>query len=475
MTKIFYKYRGNSAFTDQIITTGKVFLATAHQLNDLFECSLQDLSREWVQEQIQLNIQSALAGFLMEAVRAKSEAKSFFGLRPYEIDGTLEEIRNAGDRDAVYDAMRAFIKRRTGAPPSDCRALLSRLDDQLVETGIFSLSTDPAHPLMWAHYGANHEGVCFGFAQADGSKLADPVHGRPVIYSDDLPAMNPNGLRTSLQVSVDERGRPRTSMKVAFDDDTFQRVVTTKPTCWSYEAEFRYIEPFSGACDWPGPLVECTFGRRCSDEQRQHYIDLLEANVRHPVALFEIIAKPGTNALTRRPLAQPQTEPDRDSRPAVEGCEPSNDAFLAKLDQLIQQEKYGEVIFQTDENLKHIPADPRLLHLKATALGFSQDHRVAYAIFKQLSRMYPEIAATHYGMGCALQGMGRLREARKAFERAYLLAPDDASIALNLGIYLIADPKRKTEGIACLERAERLGHRKARRLLDDARRTSEAD
>jgi len=422
-----------------------------------------------VEETVQLQIQAALAGFLIQGQRAKTEGKPFFGLRPCKIDGALKAIMDAGDREAVYDAMRAFIKRRTGAPPSDCRALRSRFDEQLVETGIFSLSGDPAHPLMWAHYGGNHEGVCFGFAQIEGSKLADPHHGRPVIYSDDLPEIDGNGLQTSLQVSVDKKGRTRTSMNVSFFDATFQRVVTTKPACWSYENEFRYIEPFSGACDWPGPLVECTFGKRCSDEKRRHYIDLLETHVTNPVALFEMVAIPRTNGLGRTPLAKAQTTPRTNA--ATTAVEPSNDAFLAKLSQLIQQEKYGEVIFQADENLKLSPYDPRLLHMKATALGASQDHRGAYAVFKQLSKLHPEVGATYYGMGCALQGIGRLREAKTAYERAYTLAPDDPAIALNLGIFLVADPKRKDEGIACLEHAERLGHRKARRLLDDARRT----
>lgn len=468
MGRVFHKYRGNSAFTDQIITMGKVFLATAHQLNDPFECSLQELSQDWVDEKIQWNIQAALAGFLLEGHRAETEEKTFFGLRPYEIEGALKKIRDAGDREAVYDAMRAFIKRRTGAPPSDCRALLPRLDDQLVETGIFSLSGDPAHPLMWAHYGGNHEGVCFGFAQVEGSKLADPVHGRPVIYSDDLPVMEGDGLLTTLQISTDSKGRQRSNMKVAFHDPTFQRVVTTKPTCWSYEDEFRYIEPFSGTCDWPGPLVECTFGRRCTDEKRQHYIELLEAHVSSPVALFEMVAVPRTNALARRPLAKQYTAPQAGAEMAP--AQPSNDTFLAKLGQLIQQESYDEVVFQADENLKLSPDDPRLLHMKATALGAAQDHKGAYGVFKRLSKLHPDVAATYYGMGCALQGMGRLREAKTAFERAYALAPDDASIALNLGIYLVSDPKRKAEGIACLQRADRLGHRKARRLLDDAQK-----
>ena len=82
-------------------------------------------------------------------------------------------------------------------------------------------------------------------------------------------------------------------------------MVTTKPTSWSYEQEVRYIEPFSGVCDWPGVITECTFGLRCREDRRRHYIDLLETHVPNDVHLFEVRTKHGTNAIERVPLVPP--------------------------------------------------------------------------------------------------------------------------------------------------------------------------
>ena len=66
--RVFYKYRTDSRFSEELITSGNVFLATARQLNDPFECSLQDISKDWRTEQIKVRMEAALAVhlFLME-------------------------------------------------------------------------------------------------------------------------------------------------------------------------------------------------------------------------------------------------------------------------------------------------------------------------------------------------------------------------------------------------------------------------
>jgi hypothetical protein len=472
MDKVGYKYRTDSDYTEEILKSGKVFLATAHQLNDPFECSLRDISKDWLEEQIRTSMQAALTGFIMSAHQAVQGGGSFMGLRPSDVQETLASISAAVDVEASYDAMRAFFKRHTGRPTSDCRTMYSKIDEQLVETGIFSMSSDPCQPLMWAHYSGEHRGLCFGFRSVVGSKLADPDHCLPVTYSDELPVMDGPGLQTSLKMAMDEAGRPYTSsLKVAFTDKTFQRIVTTKPTAWSYEQEIRYIEPFSGLCDWPGEFAECTFGLRCPDGRRRSYIDLLEEYVPNDVLLFEIRAKPGKNALERVPLNPPlaRTRRRAPSQPETleESVPQSHDTFMARMQQLIQQERYGEVIFQTAENLKRNPSDPQLMHIKATAHGLAQEHMLAYELYQKLTESYPDVAAGWYGMACALQLMGRLEQVVTLFECAYRLNPNDPSIALNLGLHLVQDSKRREEGLACLRRAERLGHRRARRIIDD--------
>jgi hypothetical protein len=473
MDKVFHKYRSDSPFTEKIITAGKVFLATAHQLNDPFECSLRDISKVWMDKQIEMGMQAALAGFLLTARRSLDGSTPFFGLKRSKIQAAIETVTAKGSLAESYDSWRAFMHAWTGHPPSDIRALFSKLDSQLVETGIFSLSADPVHPLMWAHYADQHRGLCLGFQQADGSKLADPTHCLPVIYSDELPVMQGDGLQTSMVMSVDKSGRPYTSsLKLSFVDKTFQHIVTTKPMVWSYEQEVRYIEPFGGLCDWPGILAECTFGLYCRDDRRRHYIDLLESHVPNEVQLFEIRKMHGTNSLERArmdpQLSRPRHSIGRKEKDSEQtGMEMPLEEFAARMQQLTQQERYGEVIYQTGENLKMNPSSPVLLHIKATAHGLAQDHHEALKIFRELADRYPNVAAGWYGMACALDSLGKADEAVPLLQRASQLEPNDSSIALNLGNHLVGKDETRAEGLMCLRRAEKLGHRRARRIIDD--------
>jgi tetratricopeptide (TPR) repeat protein len=470
--RVFYKYRTDSRFSEELITSGNVFLATARQLNDPFECSLQDISKDWRTEQIKVRMEAALAGFIMSAKQAKDQGGGFYGVPLSMVDETLKSLLSGHDLEASYDAMRQFIGERTGHPPSDCRVLFRRIDEQLANTGIFSMSADPAQPLMWPHYAADHTGLCFGFREVVGSKLADPDHLLPVIYSDELPSLEGEGLRTEMSFALDEQGRMYTAgVKVAFNDRTLQRVVTTKPTSWSYEREFRYIEPFGGICPWPGELAECTFGLRCADVRRQHYTALLKKHVPNDVLLFEIRPKPGTNALIRVPMDPPVVRGRKRTRPQKRVKDRartySRDEFAAKMQQLVQQGQYGEVMLQVDENLKKNPSDPVLLFWKATAYGHSQSHIKALETFRGLTEAHPEWADAWYGMACALQQLGNNDAAAKHFERAYQLEPNDPNHALNLGVHLIRNPSRWEEGLACLRHAERLGHRRARSIINE--------
>ena len=471
MTEVLYKYRADSEFTEKIITSRKVFLATAHQLNDPFECTLQDICNDWMAEQIATEMQSALAGFYLAARRAIDEKSEFFGVPADEIEDVIRSVSGAENLEKSYNVYHSFILSRTGHPPSDVRSFYRKLDEQLTATGIFSLSADPSQALMWAHYADQHWGLCLGFRRATGSKLGSDEYCLPVIYSDVLPEMDPKGLQVSLAMAVDDAGRPYTSsMKLSFTDKTFRRVVSTKSTDWEYEQEFRYIEAFSGLCDWPGPLVECTFGLKCPEERRKHYISLLKANAPNEVFLFEMRRKHGTNQLERVPLKPDRIEgrgaPIRTLQAAEPGREFSARDFGMWMQQLLEKENYGEVIFQTGENLKRDPTSGMLLHLKATAHGLAHQHEEAYRIFEKLTELYPESAGGWYGLACALESMGELERVVELLRKAEHLAPNDPSIVLNLGSHLARNLDTYTEGITYLERAETLGHRRARQVIN---------
>ena len=49
-----FKYRADGEFTERIFTTGLVWLSTATQLNDPFECSFRSAPAEWVSRTLSL-------------------------------------------------------------------------------------------------------------------------------------------------------------------------------------------------------------------------------------------------------------------------------------------------------------------------------------------------------------------------------------------------------------------------------------
>jgi tetratricopeptide (TPR) repeat protein len=468
---VLHKYRTDNPYTEQLISGRQVFLATAEQLNDPFECTLQDLSQDWVANQVTRAMQAALEGFVMSARDSRGPGRRFFGLRPAQAEKAIAKIMSSGRIPESYDAMRDFIRKRSGRPPTDCRTLFARMDDQLLRTGIFSMSALPDQPLMWAHYGGDHSGICLGFEAVAGSKLADDKHCLPVIYSDELPRMDESGLRVELVVRTGMNGF-NSQQEVAFDDPTFQRVVTTKPTDWHYEREYRYIEKTGGLRPWPGRLAECTFGVHCKDDRRRHYIELIEEHAPNEVLLFEMRKVRGTNRLERAPLDRRVAHGRGEARqPDAElGATPSSetldrDAFAATMHELLLAGDYDEIILQTGENLHRNPTDPMLHALKAQAHGFARDHEEAHRHFQRLSELLPDQADGWFGMGVALIQVGRSAEAIAPLRRAYEIDPNDSSHALNLGVVLIDHGGSIEEGLACLRHADRLGHRRAGRII----------
>lgn len=87
----------------------------------------------------------------------------------------------------------------------------------LGECGILSLTTNPTHPLMWAHYASAHTGICLEF---DATKHYFQ-YAQKVIYSQDYPTIDPLNNPDAFGVE--------------------NLALLTKAKEWDYEDEFRVI------------------------------------------------------------------------------------------------------------------------------------------------------------------------------------------------------------------------------------------
>jgi hypothetical protein len=81
--------------------------------------------------------------------------------------------------------------------------------------GVYCLSADPCHTLMWSHYAREHKGICLEFAVA-GTKFS---LARQVRYQKEYPAL------------------------LLHDPDSTDQMLRVKSDDWIYEREFRLICP----------------------------------------------------------------------------------------------------------------------------------------------------------------------------------------------------------------------------------------
>jgi hypothetical protein len=292
---IFYKYRGNSDFTNSIFTKKKVWLADAAHLNDPFECTIQEIAKEYIDEQVKEMKMGHIMGFVQSAINSIKQRSDFYGLSVKQTKQFLNKFKAKLTLEEKYTTTREFIYRKVGREISNPELTYANFDEQLNKVGIFSMTETCENQVMWAHYGDESRGVALGFENTLETKLASPVHFLKVNYSDDLPAFNREGFLVETSFYI----QGSNTQKIVFHDPTLQAAISTKPICWDYEKEWRYVEEFAGSYPYPGTLKELVFGLKCSEVKRKEYIKLLNSSGHKNIKLFEIIKLPNSNQIKK--------------------------------------------------------------------------------------------------------------------------------------------------------------------------------
>ena len=162
--------------------------------------------------------------------------------------------------------------------------------------GFISFSTNWRSPLMWAHYAANHSGVCLGVDIVEEDKI------RKVVYE-------PERLK-----SLFDSSRPNAGA----DEESLMKVLTTKYKQWEYEDERRVFANLDD-CDARtglyyvdfGPTVvlrEIVLGARCTRPVGE-FARLVTASRRvlKPVTIFKARPAFETFTMVRQKLVTPIT------------------------------------------------------------------------------------------------------------------------------------------------------------------------
>ncbi|MGC9976036.1 MAG: DUF2971 domain-containing protein [Syntrophales bacterium] len=151
-----YKYRAFNPRNLSMLETGKVWFAKPESFNDPFDCKIPfdpSLTTEDLKEYCQRTGESEL--MLLMLTNKKGEV-------------TPEFIERWGEE-------------------------LKKVDEQLRNCGVFSLSALNNNILLWAHYADGHKGFCIEYVRSPENLLGNFEATRPIKYSHDYPLVKAMG------------------------------------------------------------------------------------------------------------------------------------------------------------------------------------------------------------------------------------------------------------------------------------------
>lgn len=270
MPAMLYKFRADDPFTPKVISDRKIWLATPATLNDPLECKTGKIPDDIRQKTIREMEIGQVMGVIGQPLLP--EPQTLFSLTPRQTRQWIKRFK-AASHDNRVKMMRALYGDH-GVTLSNPKQLFETLSRQLSEVGIFSLTDNVENQPMWSHYAGDHTGLALGFMTTSGSKLADSAHTIQVNYTDIRPAFDGQML-SAIQFFTPGAGTMASQQTFQFKDPTIRASISTKPSGWSYESEWRYVEPKGGLYDYPGPLTSVVFGLKMAEQRRDFYRELL--------------------------------------------------------------------------------------------------------------------------------------------------------------------------------------------------------
>lgn len=237
-----YKYRAFSHHTLDMLVEDRLYFADPSTFNDPLDTKPRldpDIDNPALERVLELLVVQQVEAEL------KAAAKTIRYKGPKTLDHIARQSQSAFKRrleDLRYHATNPEI---TAADPLQL-LLAAEVEAELLrryDKGIVALGERADCPLMWSHYGDQHNGICIGYSiPADASVHRVRYDAEPLVKASLVEAML-NG-ESGAQGQVDEA------------------VLLRKAPAWKYENEWRLIGD-RGAQDNPLELCEVVFGLRC--------------------------------------------------------------------------------------------------------------------------------------------------------------------------------------------------------------------
>lgn len=277
-----YKYRSFSNLTLEMLVSDTLYFADPSSFNDPLDTK-PSLETDLGADQL-----AAILSRLVEQ-RSKDEMTAAAKTIKYRGPKTVEHIARHSRR--VAEQLIERIRYEATNPDYEIADPEQYLFGQYVEaellrrynSGVVSLAERAVCPLMWSHYGDQHNGLCIGY-----SAPADALPGLHVIRYGGSRMVKASVVARML----DGDSAARTAVDGA--------VLLRKAMAWGYEKEWRLIGP-RGVNGSPLEMEEVVFGMRCTAAVKYAVVKALEDRDR-TVRFYEIREQPGRFTLVRRAM-----------------------------------------------------------------------------------------------------------------------------------------------------------------------------
>ena len=270
-----YKYRAFNTLALEMLVEDKLFFADPSTFNDPLDAK-PSFDADLPAADLENVLRTLVERRVTDEMQAAARKIHYRGPR------TIEHI----DRHARLAAENMLAGIRYNATNYEIADPLQYLlgesvHDEVIrryDRGIVSFAKRANCPLMWSHYGDQHEGICIGYSAPADVKL------EPMAY----------GGERSLKASV-------VKAMVEGDAEAARRVdgvvLLKKAYDWRYEHEWRLIGD-RGLHDSPLELEEVVFGMRCPLAV-QFAVAKALAERKRGVKLYKIYQKRGTFLLKK--------------------------------------------------------------------------------------------------------------------------------------------------------------------------------
>lgn len=234
-----YKYRSFGVNALRAITEAEAFYAKPSTFNDPLDCDPtidMDIDR--------VHLERLLHRMLLKH-KSDEEARNDIGYFRY-MSSEYGDYKTEPDVENYLMRMLANdIKRK--------------LDSELGNEGVFSLSNSWKKGLMWSHYADEHRGICIEY------DTRDQEHPR-------LAKVDYKGPRA---IKASDLYRWKVRDDIGAKERVTRTYFYTKSGEWRYEREWRDVKERSGVTDVPFRITAILFGLRCNSTVIKSVVKLL--------------------------------------------------------------------------------------------------------------------------------------------------------------------------------------------------------